>query len=97
MELTEVIKRPILTEKSQRAVARNQYTFEVHRDATKRDVANAVEKLFKVEVYNVTVQNRRGKTKRRGKGRQTNVSAVSRRAIVTINPEQKIGLFEKEK
>lgn len=97
MELTEVIKRPILTEKSRRLVARNQYAFEVRKDATKRDTACAVEKLFGVEVYNVTIQNRRGKTKRRGKTRLEKVSPLSRRAMVTINPEQKIKLFEEEK
>lgn len=86
MEPTEVIKKPIITEKSMRNVGRNQYTFEVAKEATKRDVARAVEELFDVETYRVRIFNKRGKSP----GRR------ERRAIVTINPKQKIDIFEKE-
>lgn len=94
MKYTQVIKRPIITEKSMRNVAVNQYTFEVDKKATKAQIAQAVEKLFKVEVYQVKVLNRRGKRKVwRGKAVKDTPKSI-RRAIATINPEQKIKLFE---
>lgn len=92
MELTKVLKRPIITEKSLQATVRNQYTFEVAKEATKREITEAVEKQFKVEVYAVKVMNRRGKKRRLG--RRETVTPSQRRAIVTINPKQKIEIFE---
>lgn len=94
MELTEVIKKPVITEKSTRSTAQNQYTFEVARGATKRDIASAVEELFGVEVWRVKVMNRRGKRKRAGKKRLDVVVSSIRRAIVTVEPGKRIELFE---
>lgn len=97
MKYTEVIKRPIITEKSMRNVAVNQYTFEVAKNATKHQIAEAVAKLFEVEVYRIKVLNRRQKIKKwRGKALR-DLPQISRRAIVTINPEQKIKIFEEIK
>lgn len=94
MDYTQIIKRPIITEKSMKNVSVNQYTFEVDKDATKYQIAEAVAKLFKVEVYRVKVLNRRKKIKKwRGKPTRE-LPQIARRAIVTINPEQKIKLFE---
>ncbi len=44
--LYDIIKRPIITEKSMTMAALNQYTFEVAKDATKVDIANAIELAF---------------------------------------------------
>ncbi len=94
MELTQVIKKPIITEKSMQYAAVNQYTFEVDKNAAKKDIARAVEAQFGVEVYRVTVMNKRGKTRRVRKTGQEIVTSVQRKAIVTINPKDKIGIFE---
>ena len=68
MNLYEVIRRPIITEK---AVAKKEAArtmcFEVARDANKTEIKQAVEKLFKVKVEEVRTLNQRGKLRRRGR------------------------------
>ena len=69
--LMTVLLGPHLSEKSTRiGDAHNQVAFRVRKDATKQDIARAVEKLFDVKVDHVRVLNRAGKTRRRAGGRQ---------------------------
>jgi len=93
MTIDQIIVKPVFTEKSTQRLAQNQYTFEVHRQATKKDIKWAVEELFKVEVYAVKVVNRRGKRRRIARTRRERMTPARRFAIVTINPEQKIDIF----
>jgi large subunit ribosomal protein L23 len=89
----DVVKRPIVTEKSERArEANRQYAFEVHQDATKIQVKNAVEKLFTVHVTAVRTSVARGKNKRVGRnmGRRPNW----KKAVVTLKEGETIALFE---
>ena len=68
MRLTEVIRRPLVTEKTSMAMQNhNQYTFRVRREATKTDIKQAVELMFDVKVSGVQVVNEPGKTRRFGK------------------------------
>jgi large subunit ribosomal protein L23 len=53
----QVIKRPVITEKSNIATAENQYTFEVDRRANKSQIRDAIEHIFKVDVMGVRVIN----------------------------------------
>jgi len=62
--LMTVIVGPHVSEKSTIAGESNQVVFKVRRDATKREIRQAVEKLFEVKVINVTVTNVKGKEKR---------------------------------
>ncbi len=66
--LYEVIRRPLVTEKST-ALKETQRSlcFEVHRDATKPEIKKAVEHFFNVKVQEVRVANVHGKTKRQGR------------------------------
>jgi large subunit ribosomal protein L23 len=66
--LYDVIRRPLITEKST-ALKESQATvcFEVHRDATKPEIKKAVESLFGVKVADVRVANMHGKVKRQGR------------------------------
>lgn len=65
--LMKVLLGPVVSEKSSIvADANGQYTFRVTTDATKREIAKAVEKLFEVQVENVKVINVKGKSKRFG-------------------------------
>ncbi|MEW8187399.1 MAG: 50S ribosomal protein L23 [Candidatus Thiodiazotropha endolucinida] len=65
--LMKVLLSPVVSEKSSViADANQQYTFRVATHATKREIAQAVEKLFEVEVERVQVVNCKGKTKRFG-------------------------------
>lgn len=78
----QILRAPVITEKTTNATQQQRYTFVVHPDANKYQVAQAVESLFKVTVESVNVLNRQGKSKRfRGiPGRQGAV----RRAIVKL-------------
>lgn len=65
--LMKVLLGPLVSEKSTNlADANRQYTFRVTTDATKREIAKAVEKMFDVKVDRVQVVNMKGKSKRFG-------------------------------
>ena len=65
--IMKVLLSPLISEKSSViADANQQYTFRVATDATKREIARAVEKLFEVQVQSVQVVNVKGKRKRFG-------------------------------
>lgn len=63
MEITEVLRKGIVTEKSVKLQESNKYTFEVALKANKIDVRRAVETLFKVEVLSVNIMRMPGKPK----------------------------------
>jgi large subunit ribosomal protein L23 len=93
MTLQEVVKRPLITEKAERnREACRSFAFEVHREATKIQVKQAVEKLFSVHVLAVRTAVARGKNKRVGKnsGRRPNW----KKAFVTLKEGETIALFE---
>ncbi len=83
----EIILAPIVTEKSNDMLQEGKYTFKVNINATKVEIANAVEKLFNVKVLNVNTMNVNGKKKRVGyhQGRTSNW----KKAIVTIDTAPK--------
>ncbi len=90
MNPREIIRRPILTEKSLRGNEVGKYTFEIAPGANKFVVRQAVEEIFSVQVRKVNVVNIPGRTRRRG--RYEFVSPGMRKAIVTLAPGQKIDL-----
>ncbi len=93
MELTHVIKGPLITEKLDKAREKQrQYSFVVDRKATKADVARAVASQFKVTVEGVRTLVMRGKIKRVGTsmGKRPNF----KKAFVTLKEGDKIELFE---
>lgn len=67
MKAYDVIKRPILTEKSYSAIPTKKYVFEVSMDANKVEIKNAVEEIFGVEVLKVNTVIVKGKEKTRGR------------------------------
>ena len=69
MNANQIIRRPLVTEKStlQREAGANVISFEVDPDANKIEVKRAVEELFKVKVEEVRLFNVRGKVKRMGR------------------------------
>jgi ribosomal protein L4/ribosomal protein L23 len=58
----DVIIAPVVSEKSYALIEQNVYTFEVHRDAAKPEIRNAVEEIFGVKVASVNTLNRKGKS-----------------------------------
>ncbi len=88
-----IVRRALITEKGTvLRELRNQYHFEVARDANKIEIKQAIEAIFSVKVGSVRTQQLRGKEKRQGRyvGRRSDW----KKAIVTLKPDQKIELFE---
>lgn len=93
MTAHEIIIRPIITEKSMGAIGAKKYTFEVARNATKIDIARAVEELFKVKVAKVNTLHVRGHLRRQG--RTQGYTAAWKKAVVSLTEESKpIEFFE---
>ena len=67
MNSYDIIKRPVLTEKSYAGVPNKTYTFEVHKNANKLEIKRAVEEIFGVKVAKVTTATMKGKLKRQGR------------------------------
>jgi large subunit ribosomal protein L23 len=89
----EVIKRPIISEKSAAlAEVGSRYAFEVAAESNKQEIRQAVEKLFSVKVRAVRTMIVHGKAKRIGRGevKRTNW----KKAIVTLTEGQKIEFFQ---
>jgi len=88
----QVLKRPLITEKSTLLQQQGKYAFEVATAANKHQVKEAVEKAFKVEVVGVNVIIVPGKSKRIG--RRSVKSSPWKKAVVTLGEGQKIEFFE---
>ena len=92
MELLQVLKRPIVTEKSTILHESDKYAFEVMPNSNKVQIKAAVEKAFDVKVTAVNTITVPGKTKFRGRRRIH--TSPWKKAIVTLQPGDKIELFE---
>jgi large subunit ribosomal protein L23 len=89
----DIIKRPVITERSTELMAQKKYTFEVDVKANKTEVKDAIEAIFGVKVAKVNIMNYKGKFKR--VGRYSGLTNRRRKAIVTLTPDSKeIELFE---
>jgi large subunit ribosomal protein L23 len=92
MNTTQVLKQVILSEKSNQLSSDfGQYTLEVDIAANKHQIAQAVEKAFKVTVTRVNTMNIGGKNKRSRQGRPSTTSDY-KKAIVTLKKGDKIEL-----
>ena len=88
-----IVRKALITEKGTTLrELRNQYHFEVARDANKIEIKHAVETIFSVKVDHVRTMQMRGKVKRQG--RYQGKRSDWKKAVVTLQPEQKIELFE---
>jgi large subunit ribosomal protein L23 len=92
MEPSQVIIRPVVSEKSYVLATANKYTFRVHKDAHKTQIKQAVETLFDVTVLNVRTSSVPSKPKRRGftSGR----TREWKKAIVQIREGDSIPIFQ---
>lgn len=91
MIATEIIKRPVLTEKSYAGIANKVYTFEVAKEANKIEIAKAVEELFGVKVARVNTLNVKGKTRTRNtkSGVQVGSTGDWKKAVVFLKADSK--------
>lgn len=91
--MNRTIVRPIVTEKTSAAFQdRGEYTFEVHPEANKTAIRQAIESLFGVKVTNVWTSQQRGKPRRMGG--QSGLRPRWKKAIVTLKEGDTIEIFE---
>ena len=93
MEITEVLRHGMTTEKTVRLQAQNQYTFKVALNANKIDIRRAVETIFKVRVVKVNTMRMPGKERmirRRGSAPRPVAAREWKKAIVTLAPGESI-------
>ncbi len=97
----DILKKPVITEKSTGLIAGNKYTFLVSTDVNKMEIKQAVENLFKVKVKKVSTMMVKGKMKRArdffGRPVGGNVfgrSADVKKAIVTLREGDRIEIME---
>ena len=92
MDYTNVIIKPLVTEKStHQQNTRNSYAFQVHQDANKQQIKNAVQKIYDVKVVDVRTMTRKGKPRRT----RTGYAKTSdwKRAVVVLDENSRIELF----
>ncbi len=90
---TEILVRPLMSEKSYLESQAQKYRFEVHPKANKIQVAQAVQALFKVKVVDVNMAKVHGK--RRRYGRHFRYGADWKKAVVTLAEGSSLDFFEK--
>lgn len=89
----DIVIRPIITEKAMQDITAKKYVFEVAKNATKIDVARAVEELFKVKVEKVNTVRVRGQLRRQG--RSEGYTRSWKKAYVQLTADSKaIEFFE---
>jgi large subunit ribosomal protein L23 len=89
----DIIRKPVITEKTMAAMAENKYTFIVHITSNKSQIKRAVEEVFDVKVDNVQTLRTMGKTKRMGV--HIGKRADYKKAIITLAKDSKgIEFFE---
>ena len=89
----DIIIAPVVTERAMGGFADKKYTFKVANDATKIDIARAVEELFGVEVEKVNTMSVNGHSRRMG--RYEGMTSSWKKAIVTLKKDSKtIGFFD---
>ncbi len=92
MEALDLLRRPVITEKSSLLQEQGRYVFEVARSATKPLVKEAVEKAFNVHVIGVNISNVHGKRKRFGM--RITPQSSWKKAVVTLKQGERIEIFE---
>lgn len=90
----DIVLAPVITENSMAGIADKKYTFKVATDATKIDIANAVEELFGVKVAKVNTINYDGKTKRMGAGRPGQRKSWKKAYVQLTDDSKTIEFFE---
>lgn len=92
MNKYQIIKRPLVTERTSDMIEQGVYTFEVVRAANKVQIREAVEALFNVKV--LSVNTLRMHRKQRGRGPFAGYTQLGKKAVVRLAPGNKIEIFE---
>ena len=92
MDASQVVIRPVVSEKSYVLAAADKYTFRVHPDAHKTQIRQAVEELFGVGVVEVRTLSVKSKPKRRG--HTSGRTRQWKKAVVQVRPGDTIPIFQ---
>lgn len=92
MDSYQILVRPVITEKNTLLNEQGKYVFEVAPEANKIEIKRAVEEVFKVKVSAVNVLRVPGKMRRLG--RKSGMTRSWKKAIVTLQPGQRIELYQ---
>lgn len=95
MHLSEVIVKPVLTEKTYKQMVEGIYTFTVNRKVNKSHVKKAFEQIFEVKVADVNIINSKPKTKT--VGRFVGKTSAVKKALIKLAPGEQLSLFSSEK
>nr|YP_009313131.1 Ribosomal protein L23 [Dermonema virens]SCW21385.1 Ribosomal protein L23 [Dermonema virens] len=89
--LVDLVHKPVLTDKTTRLLEDNQYCFTVRKDANKKEIKQAIEKLFQVKIIkiNTLIKPQKQRTVGKFKGKKT----LFKKAIVKLHPDDQIALF----
>ena len=92
--MRQIIKKPVISEKSFQKASLKKFTFIVDKKSSKEEIAEMIEKLYSVKILKINSMNIKGKVKRVGKkiGKRDDQKKV----IVTTGPKDSISLFEIE-
>ncbi len=90
----QVLRRPIITEKSSKETSESRFTFEVVKSASKGQVKQSVEDAFGVTVEQVNTMIVPGKSRRTGRLKRVSKTSAWKKAIVQLKSGDKIDLFE---
>jgi len=92
MDKYQIIKRPVVSEKSAHLASDRKYTFEVDKNANKIQIKEAIEAIFDVKVAKVNVINTKPKAKR--VGQYSGFTAAISKAVVTLEEGYKIDIYQ---
>ncbi len=92
--LTNLLIKPVITEKAMLLSKSGQFTFYVTPQASKITIKNQIENQFKVSVLKVRILTKPGKTKRTGKKRLPSQTQSFKKALITLKPGQTIDYFK---
>lgn len=92
--LTNLLIKPVITEKAMLLSQSGQFTFFVRKNATKSSIKNQIENHFKVNVLKVRILSKPGKIKRSGKKRLPSQTQSFKKTLVTLKPGQTIDYFK---
>lgn len=96
MEITKIILKPIITEKSLSGHQFGRYTFRVHQDATKTLIAKAIDQVFGVKAVKVTISITKPTTRVNNKRRHVTIPGF-KKATVFVEEGKTISIFEEPK
>ena len=94
MNTPDILKKPILTDKTTKLLENNQYCFAVNPSSNKLTIKNAIENTFKVKI--LRINSLHSPPKKKKIGRSEGYKTKYKKVIVTLSKDSKINLFEDE-